>query len=129
MKKIAAIFILVMYLVPALGFSMTTHFCGGELASISFYNTTDNTCTCGNEMMSSDCCKNIIMHAEFSDSQDKAPTVTLDLLKAAKDLGVLHTFVFCFSYVLPEPVATIHPHPPDNKPDNPLYLRHQVFRI
>jgi len=128
MKKVAAILVLFFYLIPALGFSFTTHFCGGELASISVYGI-DNSCACGNEMMSSDCCKNIVTHAEFIDSQDKTPTVLLDLIKVAKDLGILHSLLFNLTYLLPEPVAEISPHPPDNIQDHPLYLQNQVFRI
>jgi len=118
------------YLIASLGISGSMHYCGGNLASISFGSDGTNKCACGSENMEKDCCQDKDFYLRLDDGQQKPPQVSFDFSKSFDfDLAVLS--VSQFLLYDPSWAVThnyISPHPPNNvKP--PLYVLNCVFRI
>jgi hypothetical protein len=74
MKKIAAIFLVFLYLIPSVGFSMNLHFCGGNVTGVSIQKTIDKDCVCGKKA-SSKCCKEVHVEVKLDDSQKAASSL------------------------------------------------------
>ncbi|MCX6199626.1 MAG: hypothetical protein NTY88_10475 [Bacteroidetes bacterium] len=49
MKKFAILFLLFIYMIPAIGISVTGHYCGGRLVKVTMNLPEDGTCVCGNK--------------------------------------------------------------------------------
>jgi hypothetical protein len=67
MKKVAAIFLTILYLIPSIGFSMDLHFCGSNVTEVSIQKSLDKDCVCGKS--SSKCCKEIHLEVKLDASQ------------------------------------------------------------
>lgn len=74
MKKIAAIFLVFLYLIPSIGFSMDLHFCGGNVTAVSIQKALDKDCVCGKKA-SSKCCKEVHVEVKLDDSQKAASSL------------------------------------------------------
>ena len=74
MKKIAAIFLVFLYLIPSVGFSMDLHFCGGNVTGVSIQKALDKDCVCGKKA-SSKCCKEVHVEVKLDDSQKVASSL------------------------------------------------------
>ena len=55
MGKITVILLLIYYLVPAIGLSVTSHYCGGRLASFYIFPTSAPRCSCGKKPVKKGC--------------------------------------------------------------------------
>ena len=117
-----------LYLVPAIGFSVNAHYCGGKLASVSFDFLKTKKCKCGKKM-NPNCCKTKTFTLKINDSQKQTPQFTFDFnknLKIQPEVAITSTNVF-------QPVIIVNSffnnhHPPDQVKQE-LYLLNQVFRI
>jgi hypothetical protein len=74
MKKVAAIFLTILYLIPSTGFSMDLHFCGSNVTNVSIQNAQAKKCVCG-KMSSTKCCKEIHVEVKLDASQKAASTL------------------------------------------------------
>jgi len=130
MKKITAILLMIFYLVPALGFSITTHFCGGDLLGVSLNVQDASKCSlCGSEKMSSDCCKTNTTVVKIKDTQSKDATLEISFIKnISKQL-----FSFSKEFYSIQSVLMINFNsfgsPPNILIDYKIYLLNRVFRI
>lgn len=71
MKKLSIISFAFIYLVCAIGLYVHAHFCGGELASLSYFAFHDDvSCGCGEESPSDDCCKDVMHFYKVDAHQD-----------------------------------------------------------
>ncbi len=129
MKKIIAKILMILYVIPLIGISITVHYCGGEISSISWFQTQDDKCDCGSEKMKGDCC------------QDKSFTfiANFEQIKSNKISDEVFNVVF---FELPK-VEQIFKHfdvsrlsqrklywqHPPNLYTDPLFILNSVYRI
>lgn len=128
MKKITAILIMIIYLIPALGFSINAHYCGDKLASVSFDLLNSEKCACGSKKMKSKCCKTKSFSLKIEDSQKQTPQLLIEYDKVFKAHAGIVTIPFIGYYKVSQNSFSNHHHPP-NKPKLQLYLTFQVFRL
>lgn len=129
MKRIAAILLMIFYMIPAMGFSITTHFCAGELASVSFYSTDGGKCICGAEKMGSGCCSSKTTIVKIKDTQSKDATFEISFIKSLTK--PLHSYLVPIT-ITPSVSKTdfsLFRVPPDISKDDPIYILNGVFRI
>ena len=69
MKKTSIILLIFFYLMPVIGFSITSYYCGGKLVDISFFINDEGKCDCGSKMGQNNCCKNKTTNIKFKDTQ------------------------------------------------------------
>ena len=129
MKKIGIIFLLFLYLIPTIGFSVTQHYCGGKLSSVSFF-TANEKCACGKKKMKSGCCNNKISNHKLNEVHKNASLFNASFAKPNKTEAptfaiTLHSIfpasnIFCFNY---------NNHSPPLLFAQSLYLRNRVFLI
>lgn len=130
MKKAAAIVLLILFLIPAIGIHGTVHFCGGEFASITINGIgSKEKCGCGSAKMAGDCCNDEDFSFQLEDDQYKPRQLSLSIGKSI-DFSPAFITQVSFSYISPfiqEGLYNAH-HPPDDV-KTPLYILHQVFII
>ena len=130
MKRVVIIFLMFLYLLPAIGVTVSAHYCGGKLASISLNPfDTKHKCACGSKKMKKNCCKDVVNTFELYEDQKRPQPILLNL----GAIAIAHHVVASatpFNYNSPMLSAEYEhgPHPPDDL-KHPLYLRHRVFRI
>lgn len=119
---------MVFYLVPALGFSITTHFCAGELADVSFYSD-DNKCICGAEKMDSGCCSSTTTFVKIKDSQTKSASTEINFVKSLTK--IFYTFPYSIIKIssISKTAFSSFGSPPNISIDDPIYILNRVFRI
>lgn len=128
MKRIAVIFLMLLYLTPSIGFSVTVHYCGGKIASVSFFDGKAK-CKCGNKKMKKDCCKNEKLTVQLNDEQQKNNTSVFSVQQTKEFHPVIADNNFYSIQNIDYGVDDYNSkHPPDAlKP--PLYIQHRIFRI
>jgi len=130
MKKATIILLMLLYLIPAIGVTVSVHYCGGRLASVSLNpSDTEHKCPCGSKKMKKDCCKDVVNTLELDDDQKRPQPMLLNI----GAIAIAHHVVACtqaFNHKSPAISAEFEhcSHPPDDL-KHPLYLRYQVFRI
>lgn len=129
MKKAAAILLMIFYLIPALGFSITTHFCAGELADVSLYADDATKCICGAEKMGSGCCSSNTTFVKIKDSQSKDSFTEFNFVKSlAKLFFSFPSSIISINQVTNTDFSSFSS-PPDISIDDPIYILNSVFRI
>jgi len=128
MKKIGVIILLFCYLMPAIGLSVTQHYCGGKLVSVSVFSASSPKCSCGKKLMKKDCCEDKIIVLKLKDTQNFAKKVVGNFSQTFK------LITQCFP-IYNGPAVTLSfekhlpfSHPPLQKSES-LYLLNQVFLI
>ncbi len=76
MKKVAVIFLTMLYLIPSIGFSMDLHFCGSNVTEVSIQKSLDKKCVCG-KMSNSKCCKEVHVEVKLDASQKASSTLVV----------------------------------------------------
>jgi len=129
MKKIAIIFLLFLYLIPTIGFSVSAHYCGGKMTSLSLKLVDNHKCPCGSKKMKEGCCKDETKTFNLKNDQQKTTSVTCNF-KRTTDLQLFFTDDLNLVYRFPivQKSFAHSTHPPDNL-RQPLYLLNQVFRV
>lgn len=130
MKRITVILLMFLYLLPAIGVTVSAHYCGGKVTSVSFNPfDTKHKCPCGSKKMKKDCCKDETKTFKLKNEQQKAHQFTLKVFKVFTFQPVLvDNFTFSYQQPLILNDYSTTDHPPDNI-KHPLYIRHCVFRI
>ncbi|MCG3165034.1 MAG: hypothetical protein POELPBGB_00794 [Bacteroidia bacterium] len=128
MKRISIIFIMFLYLIPSIGFSVTVHYCGGKIASVSFFNE-KGKCGCGNKKMKKDCCKDETTIYQLDNEQQKIQQCSFNFqqtkeFQPALNINEQTTYQSTFNPTTFYNCA----HPPDEV-KHPLYIQHRAFRI
>jgi len=91
MKKVAAIFLTFLYLIPSIGFTMDLHFCGSNVTEVSIQKSLDKNCVCG-KRSSSKCCKEIHVEVKLDASQKVASSLVVSKKVNEVKLFVLNIF-------------------------------------
>jgi hypothetical protein len=130
MKRSAVILLMFLYLVPAVGVTVSAHYCGSINTSVS-YNPFDTShkCACGSEKMKNDCCKDENSVIKLNNDQHQAQPFTIHFFKTFDFPALIAancTSLFQPSFLI-DRLYKPH-HPPDNLKQS-LYLLHRVFLI
>lgn len=67
MKKLTTLFVLVIYMASAVGFTFSLHYCGGKFKEVCFTSDTEKNC-CGSKEKSHGCCNDKVISAKFKDN-------------------------------------------------------------
>jgi hypothetical protein len=127
MRKIVSISLLSLYLLASVGLTLTVHYCGGDLASLTLFDKIN--CCCDEKGKADNCCKNEIKTIKISDDQIK--TEQQSKLIISNELnpalyGPMHNFVaqFISSHSFK---ATPLSKPPERFHIVPSYKRNHCF--
>ncbi|MBB1287351.1 hypothetical protein HRH25_23445 [Flavisolibacter sp. BT320] len=130
MKKLATVFLLLLYFTFSAGATFHLHYCMGEYVSFSLTDTNEGTCEkCGMIETGSDnnCCNDVPITAKITDDHQSSPAdccIQMPVFDAAPS--------FDSEVQLQVPPSSnpnvIHELPPGN-PSLPLFLQHRRIRI
>ena len=128
MKKIIAIFLLLLFLIANSGVAISVHWCGGKLASIDFFSDGEHSCKCGKRPMKANCCKDKTVHLQ---ANDELATTTHFAFKIAtpKFLFAFPTLIEIVPAAQNQYLVSDFYQPPQFKPKTPIYLWDRVFLI
>ena len=129
MKRLTVILLLFCYMIPAVGLSVTVHYCGGKFTSISVLASDNPKCACGKKAIKKHCCKDETTIFKIKDTQNLSKTLTPSF--SQKFLFLPHSFQVN-NHRFPEVslVSTIpFLHPPPLQKSRSLFLLHGVFLI
>lgn len=130
MKKFAIVLLMFLYMIPAIGVTVSAHHCGGKITSVSLkFLDLGHKCPCGKKPMKKNCCKDETKIFILKNEQQKAHQFSLKVLKifsVQTDLVENFSFSYQQPLVLSEYSTADHP-PNDLKPA--LYIRHCVYLI
>lgn len=116
-------------MIPALGFTITTHYCAGELASVSLDSNDPGKCICGGKKMGSNCCSSNTIIVKLKDTQSKDAAFEISFVKTITKLFYSFTGVLLpGNQIVNSDFYQFHP-PPDLLKDDPIYKLNRVFRI
>lgn len=130
MKRVSVILVMLLYLIPAVGVTVSVHICDGAIKSASFNPfDSDHRCSCGSKKMKKDCCKDETASIKLEEDQQKKQFVSYGL---AKVVDLRTTFsnkptFYCQTQLLSSEFD-YGLHPPDDV-KHPVYIRHRVFQI
>lgn len=129
MKKIILIAVLFLYLIPSIGFTVSAHYCGGELSGISLGAEKQQPCGCKIGSVRKSCCEDVVLSMKLKDDQQKVNPVSFKLLQPAS-LPTKTGFVYQFAFVSAEEPLVGYPNEiPPGRFKQPLYLQHESFLI
>lgn len=130
MRRITVILLVLLYLVPSIGVTVSTHYCGGRVTSVSIkFLDNRHKCPCGSKKMKKGCCKDEASYFKLSDEQQKTQKLSCAFVKINDHQPPVSNQLSLF-YETPLLLQPFNhtTHPPDIfKP--PLYIRHCVFLI
>lgn len=132
MKKFAVILLMLLYLLPNLGFSLSAHYCADELASWSLTEKGGNICPCNNKPMKKDCCENKRVLIKSTVDQKDSPIEHLEFSKSVPIALVVSNFfsfsskLFSFKNIKIDNYSLFHPPPLRQLP---IYILHSNFLI
>ncbi len=128
MRVLAIIFLIVCYLIPVSGFTLTSHYCGGKLSSVSSFISSGDKCKCGNKPMAKNCCKDKKVTFKIKDSHNvsKVFSSVFNTITTyqSKYLVIFNTFTLTCGYNI-----NYFSHPPPLQKKQPLFLSNQTFLI
>lgn len=130
MKRFFIIIGLILYLIPAIGVTISAHHCSGKITSVSLqFLDFGEKCTCGKKPMNKNCCKDESKTYKLKNEQQKAHQFTLKVFKA---FTFPHVLVENFTLNYQQPLISSNYSTTDNPPENvnhPIYIHYCVFRI
>lgn len=129
---------MVLYLLPALGITVSTHYCGGKLADVSFFGSKSKmTCACGampskNKVhLKRKCCEQVVYSMQLGNQQIKESTIAFKSL----DSGILEEKQFHFDFTRKMVIAPLNvalsyvPNLPPGRYKAPIYIQNDSFLI
>ncbi|MBP7388750.1 MAG: hypothetical protein KA841_00020 [Chitinophagales bacterium] len=128
MKKLTIIFLLFIYMIPAIGISVTGHYCGGRLVEVTLNLPEDGTCVCGNKKKS-DCCKTKTISIKLKEVHKTNPQLSVNTSSnLIKQIVYSVPSIFSFQIETPNAYNFASAHPPNNTGQS-IYLVNRVIRI
>lgn len=130
MKRITVILLMLLYLVPSIGLTVSAHHCGGKIASYSLrLLDLGEKCPCGKKPMKKDCCKEEAKIFKLKSEQQKSHQLLVKVFTSPPVQPIVSTII-AFGYTNPSPTfGLVSNLPPPDDLKHPLYLRHRDFRI
>lgn len=138
MKRILSLVIMVLYLLPALGMTVSTHFCGGRLTDVALFGSTSKmSCSCGtaiphkNPLAQKKCCEQLTYSLKLGNQQLKQ---SVSIVKSADaEIATAKQFRFEFTrnqvIVRPNTVLNYIPDLPPGRYKEPIYIQNDSFLI
>lgn len=128
MKKVTTILFILLYLLPAIGFSLDFHKCGKKIRVVSINAAHENKCPCGSKMPFN-CCKDVHISLKLSENQKNSSQIIIPGNIFFKHISYfVSILVFDFSAPLFVFDFTNY-HAPPFKSKQPVYLTNNVFII
>lgn len=130
MKKIALILVLLVYLIPAIGITVSAHYCGENITwvSVNFEQTT-HKCACGTKKMKTDCCKDKTAFIKLKHEQRNSALQAFINAPWGLQLPVYFTNVYQ-AILLPKTTAIIGNNlPPPDLVNRRIYVRNCTYLI
>lgn len=129
-KKTGIIILLFFYLIPVVGVTVSAHFCGGKISSISFISTDKHNCPCGSKSMKKNCCKDISAYIKLKNAQHKSILFSINDFKPLlkKFFSNKSDFIVVREISVSDNLYSTF-HPPNKIISYPLFLINSVFRI
>lgn len=130
MKKLFAIFLILIYTSTALGASINFHYCKGHLAHISVLNFGGKTgCSCNPEAMPKGCCEDKLVYSNVDNHRSIQQVHIINPISFTPHLSPVNDLQDLILYS-----GRISSDNPYNKyikrsSSNPIYLLIRVFRI
>jgi len=139
MKRILSLIIMVLYLFPAFGITVSTHYCGGKLADVSLFGSKSKmNCSCGaitseNRVLAKrKCCEQLTYSLKLENQQLKQSTVSFK----SPDAGILkeqQSYRFDFvrpALIVPAKAAPNYsPELPPGRYNAPIYIQNDSFLL
>lgn len=129
LKRCLLIPLLVLYLIPTTGLSLTVHFCGDRVTSFTVSAGQEDDCACGAGQMKKGCCKDKNLSLKVRNDQVKTNSI---VVAAAKYTGCTllfhHTDFSALSAAYSHYTALKVKHPPP-LPAPGILITQRVFRI
>jgi hypothetical protein len=131
MKKIVAVLLLFLYVMPSMGINLWVHYCNGFVSSVSFGFDDVKKCSCNGNTMKKNCCQDKELSFQLNDDQNKSPLFVLNI---AKSVDTQPEFVLANDFQNSQVFASastsfiLWHHPPEEI-KQPLFVLHRVFRI
>ncbi|HRI47423.1 MAG TPA: hypothetical protein PK559_10005 [Ignavibacteriaceae bacterium] len=127
MKKISITLFLLLYFLSTTGLTLVTHYCGGEVDSISLFRVAgdDDPCGCEGNSCCDPCCEDEVLNIKINDSHLSDIKVIKEF--APSKLASLDESFYSNFYSLFE-IQTVHKQN-INSNSPPLYLQNSVFQI
>lgn len=139
MKRILSLIIMVLYLLPALGMTVSTHYCGGKLADVSLFGSKPKmNCSCGamtpkNQVLviKGKCCEQVVYSLKLDNQQLKQSTLD----HKSSNSEILEEKQFDFGFIrntiigLPEVVLNYAPDLPPGRYKEPIYIQNESFLL
>jgi hypothetical protein len=138
MKRILSLVIMVLYLLPALGMTVSTHYCGGKLADVSLFGSKPKmNCSCGamtskkQVHFKKKCCEQVTYSLKLGNQQLKQSA----LIVKSSDSGILEAKQFHFDFIrntviVPAKVTLSYsPNLPPGRYKEPIYIQNDSFLI
>lgn len=128
MKKLLAILVMLLYIVPAVGVNVSAHFCGGYPVTESS-SKEQKSCFCGSKSMKKSCCKNKQQLLKIDDTQQNSelpvqkfsnPFYAVFSIPAELASVIFTSYTNAIGQRLPKPPSLYR---------EPIYLLNRVFRI
>jgi hypothetical protein len=130
MKKIALLLILFLYLVPAIGITVSAHYCGSRITWLSLnFEHQEHKCACGSKKMKTDCCKDEITFIKLDNKQINTSTDFNTVAPITAILNPLQGFANKGLCLSTQPIIQLLCLPPPDNLKHPLYVRHCTFLI
>ena len=128
MKKIAILFLIFFYLIPAIGVSLDVHWCCHNLKIVDINSTHEKKCPCGKKMPPK-CCRDYHVSAKLTQVQQGTDHVSVPSCNLIKIFNAessiclfnIHSDDLIFDFT--------KYHAPPFKSKLPVYLDFSVFRI
>ena len=129
MKRITAILLMFLYLIPVFGITVTEHYCGGKLTSVSTNFLGSVKCPCGSKKMKKNCCKTKSYTIGITNDHQKTAECAI-YLSYNFDFQPSVFVPSCLNLPFTLNLNTLYSnyHPPNNN-KQAIYLLNQVFRI
>ncbi len=129
MKRILALLLVCIYLLPALGIWGNIHYCGKKICRIDLLTEAKEAKCCGGKPMKRDCCKDKKFSVKKSGQERSGNMIEktfspLLVLPAAPVIQLTDCIYYSYMQVR---LGDYHPPPPDAK--HPPYIFHRCFRL
>lgn len=129
MKKASIILLLLCYLMPSIGMSVSVHYCGGKLASVSLMGSAEGRCACGKKPMKKNCCKDKTTTFKIKCSQDLCEQTFVHGDKRFKHLPIVFSTIYLNYISVFSHQRIPFDHPPPLQKEQTIYLLNGVFLI
>lgn len=115
-------------MLPSIGLTISRHYCGGELSSVSALPFHKHTCGCGDKAMDKNCCKDELTIIKIEDDQSKTQVAEVSFESPSFSSPI---YLDCKTKVFSdfdEPYRVLDD-PPDQAKNQKIFIRIQSFLI